>query len=653
MARSNTLEHSADHRDEAAEYAASARNNDWNNSDFGEKFLEELKAINGSAAAAFDKQENLAEFREDRRGEFLEAYANGFNKMDFATDFDRQEAATGLAQNIYKPMFEQIELTEAGISKENAAKLTQMGYDKAEKHMILDEDGKTVESNVIMARSEEDARTIAVLTGGSIIQQNRILDFHLAKKCDEFAEALYQSRLDPEEAARRMQESFTGAMGFLGTEHDGRDNQNDPEAVDFQWISDTESDGSRKKALDFLAAENWKTSLQALEDLKTEEGWEAQTGAKAASEAMMQPYREGMDKAVEHGDCPAYKMITAGMKDASESFAGAIKNRMGFIDAAGYTEKPDLPEKFKDLEGPRIYMDEVGQVLDDYAQHTGNIDANVEIAVRSLETRMKESWKRGEQTENDHSDQDAEAEYKTMTRLAQGIDFLITPKNAEDAAIGKGVNSLITPKNAEDAAIGKGQDDTESNQEDGQEDSQEDGQEHGQEHGQEKDESTDWWTSEIEKTEDLIHQEITDSIGRRLPLALTGIARSMMEEASSQEEMDAAASISDRLISDVLYRYYFPGNEYEKKTDAEPRGEHAPETDISTGRSLTEIRIAEGQIPNAIPDSVGRRVPLRTLGISREFLEEASSQAEADMAMLFKDKALDALYQYYLPRHER
>ena len=67
MARSNTLEHSADHRDETAEYAASARNNDWNNSDFGEKFLEELKAINGNAAAAFDKQENLAEVRMAQR----------------------------------------------------------------------------------------------------------------------------------------------------------------------------------------------------------------------------------------------------------------------------------------------------------------------------------------------------------------------------------------------------------------------------------------------------------------------------------------------------------------------------------------------------------------------------------------------------------
>ena len=469
MARSSTLEHHVDHREEAAEYAESARKNDWNNSDYGEKFLEELKAINGDAATAFDKQKNLAEFREDRRGEFLEAYAKGFDKMDFATDSDRREAATGLAQNIHKPMFEQIELTEAGISKDNAAKLTQMGYGKAERQMVIDEDGNTSESNVIMARSEKDAQAIAVLTGGSIMQQNRILDFHLAKRCDEFAEALYQSRLDPEESARRMQESFTRAMGFLGTEHDGRESKNDPEAIDFQWIRDTASEGSRKKALDFLASERWKTSLQALEDLKNEGGWEAQIGAKAASEAMMQPYREGMDHAVEQGDCPAYKMMTAGMKDASESFAGAVRDRTGFIDAAAYTEKPELPEKFTDLEGPRAYMNEVRQVMEDYAPHAGNIDANVEIAIRSLETGMQKSWESAEQAQSDGSGQDPEEEYKTMTRLAQGIDFLITPKNAEEAATGRGP-------------------DTGNKQESGQESGQENesGQESGQENGRKR-----------------------------------------------------------------------------------------------------------------------------------------------------------------------
>ena len=249
-----------------------------------------------------------------------------------------------------------------------------------------------------------------------------------------------------------MQESFTRAMGFLGTEHDSKQNRNDPEAVDFQWISDTESEGSRKKALDFLAAENWKTSLQALEDLKKEEGWEAQTGAKTASEAMMQPYRDGMDQAVEQGDYPAYKMITAGMKDASESFAGAIKDQTGFIDAAGYTEKPELPESFTDLAGPRAYMDEVHQTLDDYTMHTDNIDANVEIAVRSLETRMKESWERAEHIENDGSNQDPDldAEYKTMTRLSHGIDFLIKPKNAEEAATGKDPDAESNQENSQE-----------------------------------------------------------------------------------------------------------------------------------------------------------------------------------------------------------
>ena len=149
-----------------------------------------------------------------------------------------------------------------------------------------------------------------------------------------------------------------------------------------------------------------------------------------------------------------------------------------------------------------------------------------------------------------------------------------------------------------------------------------------------------------------MHQEIHDQADRRFPLGLIGSARGLMEEAGSREEMDAAASISDRILSDV-YRFYAPESEYTQKTDAEQGGEHAQETDISTMQSLLEIQRAEDRLHEDVTDSAGRRVPLQILERSRDFLMEASSQAELDMAMSFNDKALDEIYQCMLPKHER
>ena len=296
----------------------------------------------------------MAGFPPDKREEHLAAYARGFNKMDFATDSDRRDAATGLAQNIYKPLFEKVELAEAGISQGAAAQLKQMGYNSAEKHVISDEHGNAVEQSVIMARNQEDAEKIAILTGGTELTPDRILDFHLSRQCDEFAAALYQSRLDPDSAGRRMHENFSRAMELTGKESEYPGNEeNDPKTVDFRWLEETKSEESRKRALDFLAEESWENSLKAMDQLKKKEGWEAYTAVRAASNAMMEPYRENMAHAVEYGSLATYRAAAAGMEEASAYFAHAVENRAGFIEDPGYSEKPELPDRFEDLQGSR------------------------------------------------------------------------------------------------------------------------------------------------------------------------------------------------------------------------------------------------------------------------------------------------------------
>ena len=71
---------------------------------------------------------------------------------------------------------------------------------------------------------------------------------------------------------------------------------------------------------------------------------------------------------------------------------------------------------------------------------------------------------------------------------------------------------------------------------------------------------------------------------------------------------DAAASISDRILSDV-YRFYAPESEYTQKTDAEQRGEYGQQTDISTMHSLLEIQKAEERLHDDVADSMARNVP--------------------------------------------
>ena len=426
MTAKNTLEHRDERLEEAAEYASSARNNDWNKGNFGEDFRKELQAINGDAALVFDKQTDMAGFPPDKREEYLSAYAQGFNKLDFATHSDRRDAATGLAQNIYKPLFEKVELAEAGISQGAAAQLKQMGYDKAEKHTIIDGDGKLAEQTMIMARTEKDAEKIALLTGGEVLAQNRILDFHLTQQCDEFAAALYQGRLDPGAAGRRMNESFSRAMELIGSEQEypeGRENE--PRTVDFRWVGETRDEESRKRALDFLAGENWEDSLKALDELKKASGWEAYSAAKMASNALMEPYRKHMGNAVEYGSLATYRAAAEGMEEASASFAQAVSGNTGFIEEPGYADKPDLPDKFEDLQTSRGYLDRVGQVMED---HSAGMDVNIAIAARSIQGRMEGHWRKAEEIENSSSKLDPDREYRAMMRLALGMDYLITPK---------------------------------------------------------------------------------------------------------------------------------------------------------------------------------------------------------------------------------
>ena len=63
--------------------------------------------------------------------------------------------------------------------------------------------------------------------------------------------------------------------------------------------------------------------------------------------------------------------------------------------------------------------------------------------------------------------------------------------------------------------------------------------------------------SEIQRAEGLCNREITDAVGRRVPLQFLARARELVEQATSQAEMNAAIVAGDRILHDI-YRFYFP-----------------------------------------------------------------------------------------------
>ena len=400
MTAKNTLEHRDERLEEAAEYASSARNNDWNKSNFGEDFRKELQAINGDAALAFDKQTDMAGFPPDKREEYLSAYAQGFNKLDFATHSDRRDAATGLAQNIYKPLFEKVELAEAGISQGAAAQLKQMGYDKAEKAHDHRRRRKAGRADHDHGQDREGRREDSASSPGrNVLTQDRILDFHLTQ-----AVRRVRRRPVPEQARPRTPPAGGCTRTSPGpwssparSRSTPRDKENDPRTVDFRWVEETRERGEPETGPG-LPGRGELGEQPARPGRAEEEGVAGRPTPRqpdAASKALMEPYREEHGprcRVREPGNLPGRSRGHGGGQRVSSPMRSP-ENRAGFIEDPGYSEKPELPGQIR---GPANVPENTStgsaQVMED---HSAGMDVNVAIAARSIQEKMEEHWREG------------------------------------------------------------------------------------------------------------------------------------------------------------------------------------------------------------------------------------------------------------------
>ena len=62
---------------------------------------------------------------------------------------------------------------------------------------------------------------------------------------------------------------------------------------------------------------------------------------------------------------------------------------------------------------------------------------------------------------------------------------------------------------------------------------------------------------DIQRAEAHCSRDITDSVGRRVPLQFLARAREMLEQATTQVQLNAAVTIGDRIVDDI-YRLYLP-----------------------------------------------------------------------------------------------
>ena len=184
---------------------------------FNKEFADELKQTNGDAANAYTSEKGLSNFTEEERKEYLAAYVEQFNKMDYADDMARYQAAHLLADNVYQPIYRELELDVAEkINLLDPAVADLLRSEQIDKVRYLygytDAAGNTVEYDKIK-NVEFDAQD---MDAALRIQKASNAQFTTRQKLDhnyhEFVETLADSKTDDAAAKEKMNELLNQAL---------------------------------------------------------------------------------------------------------------------------------------------------------------------------------------------------------------------------------------------------------------------------------------------------------------------------------------------------------------------------------------------------------------------------------------------------------
>ena len=437
-----------------------------------EEFLNNLEARDEKAFTAFSSERNLMDFDKDDRKQVLEHTVDAFNQMDFVTPEDRHEAAQLVAQNLFNPMYKEIDLTEAKTDARFDSKLLQsLDNEGITEYTVLEKpDGSAelhfrVDSLEQYGRIEEQSGyavrlvEVADYTRSSMPSSEESTGKGNANKVvwepsgyrATVAEAELQTDVDPFEMQKLVdieKEKFVTAL--TGSLHaPGFTLENMDQALEhanaytlgaqptLQFDADfknlLEQDPQRAAQ---LAEVRMDTNFSVLDNAIRQMGHDdpnTADGLKYLSEAVRDVHLENIFQALENKDQTMFHIARDSAKDNADLMAHAVTRGVGLVRMDGY-QPPDFPpEGFKSRDDIHGYVQQIETMLE--TMNFGQMDEIYQAAVHSLNEQLRAgadaindqavAWGTGDAS--GLNPQQATELYESATNIGKGIHHLLKP----------------------------------------------------------------------------------------------------------------------------------------------------------------------------------------------------------------------------------
>lgn len=440
------------------------------------RFARNLQSV--AAQEAYDKKTNLMEFKtqDDATGQnkvkdILADYVEAFNKTDYPSASDRQEAASAVAQNTFSPIYRNLEQVEAkndmAIEPHVAEALRQ---EKLKYTVVQHEDGSS--ELKILFKSRREAEKFEKLTGVEV----NIVERHRRNR-DDFDELRKLIKREHRERSRQEKQDEGDLIGTVTLAQDDGDDrawgpQETLKMVDFhrQLFEQALYDSDRDKALsvEYLAqalndaqtaSSNWErhsVTYDAVKDLDHDEalkmtelaqhrGWENTLHAIQEVQAkdpeagdqyeylmdqVLSVYGQTASHALQNGNATHYDLCLSHCRETSEHLAEAIRNGHGLVKDANYVPVPIPEDGFDSARDAENFMKETRQRLD--ALNFGKLHHMYQTSVSHMLDELNEHITDAKSVQNkrNRSDEETESLAQSLTAvngIASAVNRVMAP----------------------------------------------------------------------------------------------------------------------------------------------------------------------------------------------------------------------------------
>ena len=437
-----------------------------------EEFLNNLEARDEKAASAFSSERNLMDLQKDDRKQVLEHTVEAFNQMDFVTPEDRHEAAQLVAQNLFNPMYKEIDLTEAKTDARFDSKLIQSLETEgisdyrilekpdgtAELHFqvnSLEQYGRIQEQSGYAVRLVEvaDYANSNVQTGGgsngkgqntkeiwepssyrAIVAKTQLdtdVDpLEMQKLVDAGKDKFVRALAGSLHAPGFTVENMDRALGYANSYAVGDQTTLELDA-DFKHLLDQDPQRAAQ-----LAEVRMETNFSVLDNAIRSMGHDdpnTADGLKYVSEAVRDVHLENIFQALENKDQTMFHIARDNAKDNADLMAHAVSHGVGLVHMDGY-QQPDFPaDGFASRDDINGYVQQIENILE--RMNFGQMDEVYQAAVHSLNEQLRAgdaaiadqaaAWGTGDAA--GLSPEQTSELYESATNIGKGIHHLLKP----------------------------------------------------------------------------------------------------------------------------------------------------------------------------------------------------------------------------------